>query len=577
MFWLLTLVTVWVISGCDRSDGEGLAPLIAAKVTPEAGKTTQIFKFDLSQSDSRCDRSNKLFVRWDWNGDGIWETPFTRLTLAEHRYYAPGVYLTRAEVTNLDGVSDTAEFRMLVEQGYSPPKAVLAITPSTGHIFTNVLLDASATKDDEDSLDQLKFRWDFEGDGVFDTGLTDSSRIHHVFPVPEFYKPRVEVKDPSGLSTVVVSKVTIGLEDPRLLASFRCIPDSVTYLTPINMDASGSKDLDFPDRGLRYRWDWNNDWIWDTEWTVNPVTVHEFPEDVFAFVRLQVQSFRGLVNDTLVKIRLYRKNLAPRANFKMSTYTGNLGTNFRFDCWWCRDDKSAPSEMFYKWDFDGDGIFDTDFMNEVITFHQYNKPGRFETTLVLKDTEGETDTCSKTVYVTQGTNPTDILFDYRGFTYEYYGIVKIGDQWWYSKNACFGDTAIYYREPVTNNWPAYFEYGFLYSMAQASVCPNGWHLPTREDWLKLMANYPEGEQLEALLPGGVSDFGLQLGGSGSGFSVPTAAFTGKDVYGTYWSSSTESGSAVKRWIVKFDSSKGKITGETVVSSNLLLAVRCVKD
>jgi len=573
---MAVLIAAHISSGCDRQDGVGVPPLIVAKVTPEAGKTTQIFRFDLSNTDSRCDRSEKVFVRWDWNGDGVWETPFTRITLADHRFYAPGTYLTRAEVSNLDGASDTAEFRMVIERGYSPPKAVLTLSPEAGHIFTNVLLDASGTKDDEDSLDQLRFRWDFEGDGVYDTGLTDSSRIHHVYPLPQFYKPRVEVKDPSGLSTVVYSKVNIGIEDPRLLATFICDPDSVTSLTPIRMDASGSKDLDFPDHGLKYRWDWNNDWIWDTDWTVNPVIVHEFPEDVFAFVKLQVQSYRGLVNDTLVKIRLYHRNKAPRASFKMSTYTGNLGTKFRFDCWSCRDFESAPSEVYYKWDYDGDGTFDTEFQNEVVTWHQYTEPGKFETTLVIRDPGGETDTCSRTVHVTRGTNPTDIFWDYRGFVHEYYGTVKIGEQWWFSKNVCMADTAMYYRTPSTNNWPLYFEYGYLYAPTQVD-CPKGWHLPTREDWQKLFANYPEDEQFEAMMPGGVSDFGAQLGGSGSGFSVPSATFSGKDNYGMYWSSTTEGSSNAKRWIVTFNSAKGTITGATVVSSNLLLAVRCVKD
>ncbi len=572
------LILLLCLFSCDRSDNVVVPPVVSVKVSPASGKTTNVFTFDLSKSESNSSRGDRLFTRWDWNGDGIWDTPLTRLEKYEHRYFVPGTWHTLVEMVNLDGGSDTASMVMQVERGYSHPNVSLTIKPVLGHIFTSFLLDASGTRDDEDSLNQLKFRWDFEGDGTWDTGLTDSLRIHHVYPEVGFYKPRVEVGDPSGMYSGAITALNVNLNDPRLLASFRCIPDSVTYRTLIQMDASASVDLDNPEKRLLYRWDWNNDWNWDTEWLRDPVTLNSFPADVFAFVRLQVKSYRGLTNDTVMKIRLYHKNQPPRANFKVSTFTGNTKTNFRFDCWWCRDQESSPTEMLYRWDYDGDGVWDTEPVHDVITYHQYANPGVYKATLLLTDPPGDTDTCSITIHISNGTNLTGICEDSHGLNYEYYGTVLIGDQWWFSKNVCFGDTALWYRYPVTNNWPAYFEYGHLYSLGgTGNCCPPGWRVPTRQDWEKLFANYPEEKLYEALMPGGESDFGATLGGKGNGMTALSAVYSGKDKYGDYWSVSHPTATTLTHWMVSFDSKNERVTWGFNASGNLLQALRCVKE
>lgn len=578
LFTLCLISGFFLIRSCKKENPVH-SPVIHASLSPVSGNTTQKFIFDLSRSESRTGRGSKVFTRWDWDGDGNWDTPFTRLLVYEHRYYAPGNWNPRLEMTNLDGGSDTLSFTIPVARGYSAPKPVLTIAPGKGHIFTRFVLDASATRDDEDSLDQLSFRWDFEGDGQWDTPFGDSVKMTHQYPEIGFFEPKIQVKDPSGLISSGKSKVVVTIEDPRLLVSFRCIPDSVTNDTPIIMDASASSDLDFPDKPLLYRWDWNNDLIWDTEWLNDPQTVHIFKEENIFFIRLQVKSFQGLMNAKAQKIRIYHRNQAPRASFAVSTLSGNVKTQFRFDCWSSRDAESSPSQMFYRWDFDGDGQWDTDFLNTVVTMHQFDAPGTFKTLLQVKDPLGEQDTISKIIHISTGTNKTDIYNDKRGTHYEYYGTVLIGDQWWFTRNMCIHDTTGYRQYFYNNDWPAYFDYGNLYlSGYLTNICPAGWRLPSREDWNKLFSNYPEDQLYEALMPGGESDFGANLGGMGTGFDVTTATFQGIDRYGYYWTTTKPVGyESPSVWIINFDKPKRQVLKGYDDETLKQFSVRCVKD
>jgi len=576
---LITITAIFILLGYCKKDETASVPVIHATLSPKAGNTTQTFVFDLSQSESRTGRGTKVFTRWDWDGDGKWDTPFTRLLVYEHRYYVPGTWNACLEMSNLDGSTDTMSFSIPVARGYSPPKPVLSVVPEKGHIFTRFALDATRTHDDEDSLKQLSFRWDFEGDGQWDTGFGDSVKIFHIFPEPGYYEARVQVRDPSGLISAGKSQILVNMEDPMLKPSFVSIPDSITNNTPVVMDASSSSDLNNPDKPLMYRWDWNNDHVWDTEWLSNPQTEHIFEEEFFHFVRLEVRSQRGLMNDTVMRMRVYHRNIDPRASFTASTTTGNLNTLFRFDCWSTRDLESSVSELLYRWDFDGDGQWDTDFEHSVVTMHQYDIPGTYKTMVLVQDPHGGQDTCSEIMHISNGTNITGIYEDTRGYIYQSYGTVLIGDQWWMTRNMCTQDTAELLKYPYSNGWPDYFNYGHLYYFsALGGLCPPGWRAPTKADWDQLFSNYPEDRLYEALMPGGESDFGADLGGTGLGIPIREAKFQGLNRYGYYWSTTKPMDpSSQSIWVITFDGIKKQVLKGYYSSNETMLSVRCMKN
>jgi uncharacterized protein (TIGR02145 family) len=578
--YLILIILGLAIASCT-SDEPVPSPAISVSVSPESGNTTQTFTFDLSKSESKNGRSAKVFARWDWEGDGIWDTPFTKILSYTHRYYVPGTWRPKVEMTNMAGVSDTAGLTIQVERGYSAPHALVKVPQSTGHIFTAFLLDGSGTRDDEDSVNLLKYRWDFDGDGNWDTPFGDSARIHRVYPVTGFYQPRMQVRDPSGLISTGSADILVTLEDPLLVPAFRCLPDSVTDITEIRMDASASVDGNNPANPLRYRWDWENDGIWDTGWLSSSITTHVFQREEIVFVGLQVMSLRGLQNRVTNRIRVYHENRPPTANFTMSTFSGNTKTEFRFDGWWARDIESSPSEMLFRWDWDGDGQWDTDYLKTPAMIRRFDTPGIYNTAMEVTDPLGLRDTCYKVISVSHGTNETGMIMDNRGLGYDYYGTVLIGNLWWFQRSLTLQDQSILYRKYNEQYYFGYDlgpfrDYGLYYQYDKLPiVCPSGWRVPSKEDWENLFSHYPEDQLYDALMPGGISDFSAALSGQGEGAPLN---FNGLNQTGYYWSTSlTLDPSGTSIWVVSFDKTRREVLRGFDAKERMVYGVRCVKE
>jgi len=560
-----------LLACCNKKETSYNAPRIAITMSPAKGLTTTIFSFDLSGSEFDKPDQNKLFFRWDWNNDGIWDSPFSNKSQFEHRFLISGKKVTRVIAMDLNGLSDTVQFEMIVEQGYSKPKPHLVITPSRGTPFTEFILDASGTTDDEDSIGTLQFRWDLDGNRQFETDYGSSSIYRYKYPTIGIYLPSVEVRDTTGLSDRVSGRVEITLWDPSIIAEFSWTPQLPVSGDNIVFDASASHDSLYPDRPMNHRWDWQNDGIFDTEYSTSPQMSYSFPSEGVHVVCLEIKNYRGLYNRVVKEISIGHRNQPPVASFAASSIGGNTQTRIRFDLWDCRDLENSPSELLSRWDWNGDGVWDTGFTNNMEVFHVFTEPGVYPVKLNISDQGGLMDIATKTIYIGSGTNLTDILLDKRGTGgWEYYGIVKIGDQWWFSKNL-----QLIVNELVSGF--CYSDYGCLYPSTQLqSLCPAGWRIPTKNDWDQLLSQYEPSVLYSELSPGGISGFNIVLAGMVNNDVIPSI-YSGKDYNGNYWSQTTLSGSSGQsNWIVTFDARKRQVLPGFNLSSGLY-SVRCMKD
>lgn len=153
-----------------------------------------------------------------------------------------------------------------------------------------------------------------------------------------------------------------------------------------------------------------------------------------------------------------------------------------------------------------------------------------------------------------------------------YKVVKIGEQWVMAENFS-------YRPEFGTYW-AYntdaadvTKYDYRYDWQTAnSVVPEGWHIPTQEEWAKLFEHLggDETKVFNSLKPGGSSGFNAVF----SGFSneIGENIKEGKRV--DYWSSTQKN--SVLAWSIYFNAPKSR-TKQVAVTKSYGLYVRLFAD
>ncbi|MFC2120126.1 FISUMP domain-containing protein [Bacteroidota bacterium] len=84
-----------ILINCTK---ENIAPVGDFSVYPRRGDTTTIFSFDASLSLDAEESFVGLYVRWDWESDGIWDTHFTREKTINHMFETSGYKNVTMEV-----------------------------------------------------------------------------------------------------------------------------------------------------------------------------------------------------------------------------------------------------------------------------------------------------------------------------------------------------------------------------------------------------------------------------------------------------------------------------------------------
>jgi len=87
----------------------------AAFTIASVANSTNTYAVDASGCWDPSDPLSLLEVRWDWNGDGKWDTPWSTNKMAEHRYSRPGNYTVALEVRNSQGLSSITLKNVIVK------------------------------------------------------------------------------------------------------------------------------------------------------------------------------------------------------------------------------------------------------------------------------------------------------------------------------------------------------------------------------------------------------------------------------------------------------------------------------
>jgi len=145
----------------------------------------------------------------------------------------------------------------------------------------------------------------------------------------------------------------------------------------------GNKSYD-PDGTITgYRWDYNNDGLFDTDWTKNPFTTYIFNKTGNHTVKLQVKDKDG-AKDTDIKtiniIKIEPEKVRPIAE-NNGPYFSEICENITFNSNGSYD--SDGNITSWHWDF-GDG----NSSNQSNPVHSYKKTGSYIVILTVEDNDG---------------------------------------------------------------------------------------------------------------------------------------------------------------------------------------------
>lgn len=600
-FVVISLMLAW--SSC-RKEGDDLKPEIILVITPgTSGLTTDQFVFDAGQSVNPAG-GGKLFFRWNFGEDSAWDSQMTKDARKTKRFMVPGQYVLTLYALNSTGCSDTAYYDIQIGLGRSAPRPVIRVMPDTGHFLTRFTFDAGLTRDDEDSLNALKFKWDYDGDGIWDTDFDTSTVGNHVYGIEGVFKPRLEVLDPTGYHATGTAEVVVNSRDPEILPDFTWAPLVGEVGDTIFFDAS--KSWHMTDSAAVFTYSWR---LEEGEgWTIpadTPTVYHQFRTKQDQNVILKVTDQRGLFNTTTKAIHLDPENFPPNATFDVSVPYGNIRTQFRLSAWNCTDDHDFIGDLLVRWDFNGDGTWDTGFLGEKLLFHQYDKTGHYNLTIEVKDTKGLTSRYSRKILVSPWENETGILQDSRDL--QFYGTVKIGSRWWMAENLKYDfrsreapDSMMFPNLPLNEDPGTVETYGRFYYVKDAvpdhsllpekdivhQLCPRGWRIPTRDEWEELIAVTHAEKEPENLVLGGKSDFNATYMGYAdyefirypSGM-VRDTVFTFRDTFKKAWFfSSTQPVDLLRTdlYMIRIDRN-GPEFWQGWQSLKLYVPVRCIKE
>lgn len=155
---------------------------------------------------------------------------------------------------------------LLASCSSDPPVAALSATPDKGVTPQLVRLDASASKSSDSEKPALLARFDLEGDGTFDTEFAASLIVEHAYLTAGNYRPVVEVKDESGKTALASAVVNISENKPPVV-QLSVTPPSGKLPLSIIADASASTDPDEETSNLQVRFDFQDDGVFDTDFS----------------------------------------------------------------------------------------------------------------------------------------------------------------------------------------------------------------------------------------------------------------------------------------------------------------------
>ena len=189
-------------------------------------------------------------VKWDLNGDGVFETIATAFNVSS-LYNNRGVYNVGLEVAVTGAEQPRQYFYSLVVQ-----EAVFKAEPPTGIAPLEVQLDASALVAPGKKISS--FDWDFNGDGTYDVTGKDSVRPRYTFEQVGTFKVHLRMIDENNVVENYYRDVQTTLSEKPLLSAIIEVSPGLTGPIPLRIQFDGGKSQSLKGQIIRYEWNFGD-------------------------------------------------------------------------------------------------------------------------------------------------------------------------------------------------------------------------------------------------------------------------------------------------------------------------------
>jgi len=197
--------------------------------------------------------------RWDFDGDGTWDTYDTVARDYNRTYNIPGTYNATLFVRSSTGQTATASITITVEN--NPPVATADVVPSNGEVPLAVTLYGSGS-DSDGSI--VLYEWDFEGDGIYEWSSATSGNTTYTYTAVDTFNAVFRVTDDNGLTDTATATTTVVRAGPpgSPTATASATPTSGNAPLTVNFNGTATD----PDNAIvLYEWDFEGDGTY--EWS----------------------------------------------------------------------------------------------------------------------------------------------------------------------------------------------------------------------------------------------------------------------------------------------------------------------
>ncbi|MCD6468178.1 MAG: PKD domain-containing protein [Thermoplasmata archaeon] len=399
--------------------------LSASKTTVEIGEKI-VFTAKIENSNggvtTLASHQYKYYYRFDF-GDNKHLTGYVDdagVVKASHVYSISGKYNAKVTVTERatgSSKTDVVAVNVKGNGGNQPPVA------NAGGPYKQksriVSFDASKSFDSDGRI--VSYSWDF-GDGRHIRNWR-YTKIMHMYWKEGVYTVTLTVKDNKGATGTDTTTVTIGNVNDGggnggdLSVSLSVEPKSVEAMDPITCtivigDNGGSSPhvsmlstngvTTFAGGDGRYSYKvffGNGKYLIGSTDDTKIVVQHSYSKTgsytVYVTVKDEKTGNEGKSNSVTVSVTSMANR--PPTAFAGGPYDGVVGEPVVFDGSASYDpDRNV---LFYRWDFDDDGVWDTSWLRSKTVEHVYLEPYEGYAVLEVKDTDGLTDSCEAEVLV----------------------------------------------------------------------------------------------------------------------------------------------------------------------------------